>query len=428
MSFEKTFSFTLSSTLALAMSACGGSSGTTAADGSDGNGSAGAAGSSSGTGGGQVGATGGASGSGGAGTGGASAGGAPGTGGTSTGTGGATGGSAGMAGMAGSAGVGMAGAGGSPSMCRLGYTGPTCSECALGFEDVNGACVDVCDDFCERGACSHDTAGDAVCACDEGYDGAECDQCASGYVPQPVLIGSPILCALDEPPTDNMVVWLDADDDDSFTIVDGKVDEWYSRTMDIVPFGDGAQPASRPVRQKLPNERAWVHFDGVDDRLRKIVSLQQPNYQIFIVAQASNGSTETLLSGVSTVTDFPQLSVTSSSSGTAFRAAHFTPGTFISDNVTVSIPTSVPFYGEVRRNGSALLANFRVWNGTSYESDAPLDSPTFSDTTLLQVGSVATTGDLPLDGRIGEIIVYAGPAALADADKVRDYLKAKWRL
>jgi len=70
--------------------------------------------------------------------------------------------------------------------CDTGYSGPTCAECAAGFQDSNGdgTCLADCaanDAMCgENGSCALDS-GIAVCSCDEGYTGVVCDACADGF-------------------------------------------------------------------------------------------------------------------------------------------------------------------------------------------------------------------------------------------------------
>lgn len=68
--------------------------------------------------------------------------------------------------------------------CAVGYTGPSCAQCAAGFQDFdqNNSCEPACGaTACSgHGACD-DQSGRVVCACTAGYTGADCAQCASGF-------------------------------------------------------------------------------------------------------------------------------------------------------------------------------------------------------------------------------------------------------
>ena len=69
-------------------------------------------------------------------------------------------------------------------ICDTGYTGANCSDCAPGYHDEGGDCVE--DTTCQPNSCNNhgtcdDTSGSPVCTCDTGYAGATCDQCDIGY-------------------------------------------------------------------------------------------------------------------------------------------------------------------------------------------------------------------------------------------------------
>jgi CubicO group peptidase (beta-lactamase class C family) len=65
-------------------------------------------------------------------------------------------------------------------VCRPGWSGEDCSDCAVGFEkDARGNCVlgNTCrEEYCYgKGDCAVDTSsGDLVCECDEGFSGPDC--------------------------------------------------------------------------------------------------------------------------------------------------------------------------------------------------------------------------------------------------------------
>jgi hypothetical protein len=65
--------------------------------------------------------------------------------------------------------------------CTTGYTGPTCSSCAAGYQDndTNGTCAPTCATRFPGVACSgngtcSDTSGTASCTCSPGWHGFDC--------------------------------------------------------------------------------------------------------------------------------------------------------------------------------------------------------------------------------------------------------------
>ncbi|MBW2699779.1 MAG: pre-peptidase C-terminal domain-containing protein [Deltaproteobacteria bacterium] len=72
-------------------------------------------------------------------------------------------------------------------VCDVAYSGPQCTACATGYQDLNGdgACMPDCATAalsCDGYSHCEDSTGEALCACDEGYQGENCDTCAPGYI------------------------------------------------------------------------------------------------------------------------------------------------------------------------------------------------------------------------------------------------------
>ena len=70
--------------------------------------------------------------------------------------------------------------------CDFGYAGELCQSCATGYQDNNsdGICLLGCDHsatFCPAQSYCDDTEGVASCYCNPGYSGATCSDCALGY-------------------------------------------------------------------------------------------------------------------------------------------------------------------------------------------------------------------------------------------------------
>lgn len=70
--------------------------------------------------------------------------------------------------------------------CAMGYAGADCLACAAGLQDndTNGSCLPSCQSAtltCTGGAICTDVSGTATCSCPAGYTGPTCTQCAAGY-------------------------------------------------------------------------------------------------------------------------------------------------------------------------------------------------------------------------------------------------------
>jgi len=80
--------------------------------------------------------------------------------------------------------------------CRVGWAGKECTECAPGYELVNGNCKRKISNLCYEDSCGcspqssqiciplgtcSDTTGAIVCTCQKPYTGPTCNQCDDGY-------------------------------------------------------------------------------------------------------------------------------------------------------------------------------------------------------------------------------------------------------
>lgn len=339
---------------------------------------------------------------------------------------GGTGGQA-EAGAGGTGGQAAGGTGGEgepePEPCPDGFAGPDCSDCAPGLVPDGDSCVDPCDGFdCGSGQCVTDQDLEPSCECPKGFIGDGCTECAPGYKAKPVVIGQAPVCELDVPDTNNMVVWLDAADDDAFILdQDGMVSTWKNAVG--ADFKDGLNVSARPSREVSPGETLpWVHFDGENDRLRQKVDLTGDSYSIFMVAQAGGGSSETLLMGQNYPgKDALHLNLLANEDGDGIYGAHYDKSILKVDAVQLNnFDTTVPFLAEMNHTGNHL----RMWMGTAYWSEAA-EQAMFQEETLIQLGSNIFNGGQALDGRIAEVIIFSGST---NPKQVRDYLKAKWEL
>ncbi|MDP1915491.1 MAG: hypothetical protein Q8L14_04535 [Myxococcales bacterium] len=70
--------------------------------------------------------------------------------------------------------------------CAMGYAGADCRACGAGLQDndANGSCLPSCQGAmltCTGGAICTDVSGTASCSCPAGYTGPTCTQCAVGF-------------------------------------------------------------------------------------------------------------------------------------------------------------------------------------------------------------------------------------------------------
>jgi len=79
--------------------------------------------------------------------------------------------------------------------CYGHYYGPTCNQCATGYQDFNKGCIKIpsgCPN-CTHGNC--DLSGSNLCICDPHYKGKICDECNDGWsgndCSQPVQTNKP---------------------------------------------------------------------------------------------------------------------------------------------------------------------------------------------------------------------------------------------
>jgi hypothetical protein len=419
---KKSLVFSGFSSLCLVLAGCGGSDsnagGATGGSGGDG-GAAGSGGSSTGGDTANAGTTGDAGGgNGGDGSGGNASGG--------VGNGGdGNGGSAGEPADGGAAGNASELDGGADAACPTGYTGSTCADCAVGYVDDNGSCVEACTvvECGDEGTCVLDDASQAVCQCNKGFGGDACDECAPGYRAIPVVIGDPLECELDTPSTTNMVVWLDANHLDSFSLSGSSVISWNSRVAG--GLFTTADSSTRPTRPAVFNGQPfWVRFDGVDDRIHRITDFGN-TYSVYVVARAAaKASEQFFLHGLGETNIDRTFRLVAQDTATTVLMRHGMPAG--NDELSVTLGTTTPTIIEGHRF-PGIIPSLVLHDGTTYQSQA-VTQEAYDQALDLFIGRSGTSSLGPLDGYIGEIIIFSPALQSGDRKPVRDYLTAKWGL
>lgn len=367
---------------------------------------------------------GGTSGSSGAGTGGDS--GAAGTAGT-----GGTGGTAGNGGTGGTAGTaGTAGTGGDDSdsgMTDLDAgvdAALTPVECEAGEQDndEDGVCAPDCTSLaCVNGTCA-DTTGTALCDCDTLYEGDLCD-------------------TLVPPPQEGLVLWLDAQNDETLELVgDGvtkRVASWHSVLDDNVAFVQDSVTGQPGRPNNGINGRPAVNFDGTSDflALEDFAGLNgSESYDIYFIATSTNEvESGAILAGVNGETGtagagLHGLLIEANDTATGLRFNHRMPfaasgGVDLVTANPVDLTSSLPYrFHASAPNGRILISRDTTQLGVELG-----DVIAFNRDLDLTIGRLSATQNLRrFKGRIGEVLVYSASQDSFTAARIRNYLKAHW--
>lgn len=323
---------------------------------------------------------------------------------------------------------------GGPPECSVGMAGPTCEDCAAGYQDADddGVCELGCDatgadaiDCGVGGTCEvSDASGLRGCVCDDEYEGELCDACASGYE------ADGDACVLALPPTMNLVLWLDADATDSMTVSGGAVSAWRDRRPAGTPALTQGTASARPgFVASERNGRGAVRFDGGDQLfVNSSFALSTDDYEILVAANPVSASANGLVSFANGTSDW---AVMLDAVDNDFRLTHRRPA-----------GTSGGLVATVERT----VARGPSWVSASHQSSSSIDTmalfasdgPTAEATTVLPITSegigtsmtlrVGRTQGGFMAGDIYEVLVYTRRLSVAERTEVEAYLRAKWNL
>jgi hypothetical protein len=270
------------------------------------------------------------------------------------------------------------------------------------------------DPSCTAETCVNGTCEADACVCDAGWSGESC-------------------AGLDEPTTDGVLLWFDADMPDTLTIGESnRIDAWEARFAvgggaTVTPPSDGQRPSFQP------GTSTWGHgaigFDGVDDKL-----VQEGLWP------GLAGRTEYTVFGVYThgMTDTSAFTMTDPDGNPGFGLgtgplsrqmmclyADANGGdTGLLETERDAVPTSGIQVVVLRVTEGGATMRFNGAQVDRSSTAVTLDLPASE----IVFGAESVDGDERVyPGAIGEVIVYGsalGDTALAE---VEDYLLAKWR-
>lgn len=276
-----------------------------------------------------------------------------------------------------------------------------------------------CAESCVNGTCEGES-----CVCHAGFTGALCD-------------------ALESPDTEGMLLWFDADHDDSFEIAQAQqVDFWTARHAVHGPVVASADADNhRPVRAANQlNGRPTVVFDGANDSLSTDgdgftfwSGLEDvTGYTLFAVYQATLKSQIAFAAlsnahglGIAVGTGGREGQVEALHGDSTAPAETFPLQLVSQDNAIV-----LTDYNLVVLQVTESAAMLRV-NGeevTSFELPDPIDLNIAQAVINLGVDSIFYPDPRHLGGGLAEIILYSGGLPPADVEHVETYLQAKWGL
>lgn len=240
----------------------------------------------------------------------------------------------------------------------------------------------------------------------------------------------------------NCKVWLDASDTSTISLSGSEVTQWTDKTANGYTFTQGTS-ANRPLSgTRTQNGRNVIDFDGTNDKLVATSSGSTWNF-------LHNGTEHTIL--VAFLQDVDSNNGfflgTSAANFVNRGASH---GVLAGDRIFSQVATGsgsiravdadVTSFGDMQvftyvsftmKPSNATASErvaFRYKNGAANKPNAATGAVSTSDATFaLSIGS-NSTDTFPLNGVLGEILIY--DVALSDANRglLETYLATKWNI
>ena len=358
--------------------------------------------------------------------------------------------------------------------CPDGYVGPSCTDCATGYQDANGngVCNIGCDgtpaiDCPATATCEESIeTGARGCVCNEGYTGVTCELCASGYQDgnrdgsceldcdatldcsgngtcaiepslgtrfcncDPAFLAPDCLTPF-EPSTTGLALWLDATISARFSVASGSaVLGWADRRTAALPVVEAPSAVERPVRVRdVLNGLPVVRFDGNDrlDIVEAFTGLNSDDYTIVIAAapEPTTNFPQNVLSA--TPVDFPgKLIQIGRIDSPNYRYRH--EGDML--DLSGFADTTEPKILAMRRIAATTPTAIRAVasDGAVIRAQDMTLSPVAAFSLGDLGGSLVTLsiGDGTFEGDIAEVLVYERALDNAELSQVQAYLAHKW--
>ena len=317
--------------------------------------------------------------------------------------------------------------------CPEGYAGAACDECAAGYHEPrsDGVCVPtcevlVCGDFAS--CASEPLGGEALCVCNEGHEGDDCATCSEGYE-----AGAGGNCGLISPPLGNLMLWLDAADEESITVDSSDlVTRWDDRRAWVDDFAVPTAGISRPAYlAEGRNGRGVIEFDGSTDQMKVdgFTGLSSTDFEIVWAGEPAPTAPTAILGGISGTSNWAVM--LDRDTTTDFSMTVRTPaGTTGGETIDLMRNSGVrPMYVFAsRKTSGAGIDTYAMW-----ASDSTMDAFEAVPSTTGGIASPLTlrigrTQAGFMEGQMYEILIYTKRLANAERDEVRAYLRAKWNL
>jgi hypothetical protein len=230
-------------------------------------------------------------------------------------------------------------------------------------------------------------------------------------------------------------LWLDAADTASISVSGSAVTQWNDKSGNAYHFTQGTS-ANRPSSgTRTQNGKNVIDFDGTNDLLTTTAAKSAFNFlhsstsTIFQVYKLDTTvATQGIMGaqgGSPSQIGYVQFNVGT----TEYLSAGAGSGVYVYQ-ITQTIGTTARYNTLKSDPANATAANRALvsLNGAAFTGGNTANSAAVSSdsTSTLSVGDAGTSGGVPLDGFIGEIIIYNSILSAGNITSVQNYLAEKW--
>ena len=221
-----------------------------------------------------------------------------------------------------------------------------------------------------------------------------------------------------------LFIWLDSANTDTISDTAGSVTQWDDKSAYQYHFtqGTGAnQPTTNSVTIAGKNA---IDFDGTDDfveidnaAIRTLLS-KNNDQTIFVILQSDvTSSTDVFISSNISTNDRFSANIETG----VVEAGYYDGTVFESSQSEVFTDTSGPHLITYTHDGTADSLVGRLDGTTMTGAGTPS-----TDATVKTTVGARSSGSVPFDGKILEVIGYEGQLSTANRDKLEAYLGQKW--